>query len=108
MLSKPHRKFCNAIVSGLTGVRAYALAGPTMLALVEKHLWLARVVRTNLARLDPEIDGDLLVNLHIENGRKTLRMSKIRIAERIASREPSAHSRALESHGASIREPVHV
>ena len=86
MLSKPHRKFCEAIVSGLTGVRAYALTyprcslktarfnashlrakphiqqeiarmraqadaivGPTVLTLIEKRLWLARVVRANLA-----------------------------------------------------------
>ena len=104
MLSKPHRKFCEAIVSGLTGVRAYALAyprcslktarfnashlrakpsiqqeiarmraqanaivGPVVLTLIEKRLWLARVVRANLYRLDPEIDGDLLVSLHVEN-----------------------------------------
>jgi phage terminase small subunit len=103
MLSKPHRKFCQAIVTGLTGVRAYALAyprsslktarinashlrtkpqiheeiarlraqadaiaGPAVLNLIEKRRWLARVVRANLARLDPEIDGDLLVSLHVD------------------------------------------
>ena len=102
MLSKPHRNFCEAIVTRLTGVRAYALAysrcslktarfnashlrakpsiqqeiarlraqadaivGPVVLTLIEKRLWLARVVRANLARLDPEIDGDLLVSLHV-------------------------------------------
>ena len=109
MLSKPHRKFCEGIVSGLTGVRAYALAYPScslntarinasqlrakphiqqeiarrraqaeaivgsdVLILIEKRRWLARVVRANLAYLDPEIDGDLLVSLHVKGGAKTL------------------------------------
>jgi hypothetical protein len=122
MLSKPHRKFCEAIVSGCTGVRAYALAyprcslktarfnashlrakphiqqeiarmraqadaivGPTVLTLIEKRLWLARVVRANLAYLDPEIDGDLLVNLDIEDGRKQPRVRKMRIANKLAA-----------------------
>jgi hypothetical protein len=103
MLSKPHCKFCESIISGLTGVRAYALAyprcslktarfnashlraklqiqdeiarlraqadtiaGPAVLTLIEKRRWLARVVRANLALLDPKIDGDLLVSLHVE------------------------------------------
>jgi phage terminase small subunit len=122
MLSKPHRKFCEAIVSGLTGVRAYALAyphcslktarfnashlrakphiqqeiarlraqadaivGPTVLTLIEKRLWLARVVRANLARLDPEIDGDLLVSLHVEKEDKKRHVSRIRIANKLAA-----------------------
>ena len=122
MLSKPHRKFCEAIVSGLTGVRAYALAyprcslntarinasqlrakphiqqeiarrraqaeaivGQDVLVLIEKRRWLARVVRANLFRLDPEIDGDLLVSLHIEEGRKKPRVSRMRIANKLAA-----------------------
>jgi hypothetical protein len=122
MLSKPHRKFCEEIVSGLPGVRAYALAypscslktarfnashlrakphiqqeiarlraqadaivGPTVLTLIEKRLWLARVVRANLAFLDPETDGDLLVSLHIEEGRKQARVSRMRIANKLAA-----------------------
>jgi hypothetical protein len=122
MLSKPHRKFCEGIVSGLTGVRAYALAyprcslntarinasqlrakphiqqeiarrraqadtiaGPDVLILIEKRRWLARVVRANLAFLDPEIDGDLLVSLQVEKGRKQPRVSKMRIANKLAA-----------------------
>jgi hypothetical protein len=122
MLSKPHRKFCEGIVSGLTGVRAYALAyphcslntarinasqlrakphiqqeiarrraqadaivGSDVLILIEKRRWLARVVRANLAFLDPEIDGDLLVSLHVEERRKQPRVSKMRIANKLAA-----------------------
>src|SRR6185369_9587409 len=122
MLSKPHRKFCEAIVSGLTGVRAYALAyprcslktarfnashlrakppiqqeiarmraqadavvGPVVLTLIEKRLWLARVVRANLFRLDPEIDGDLLVSFHVEKEDKKRQVSRIRIFNKLAA-----------------------
>src|SRR5258707_14523855 len=107
MLSKPRRKFCEGIVTGLSGVRAYALAyprcslktacvnashlrakphiqeeiarlrtqadaiaGPVVLALIEKRRWLARVVRANLALRDPKIDGEMLVSLQVNEGRK--------------------------------------
>jgi hypothetical protein len=122
MLSEPHRKFCEGIVTGLTGVRAYALsypccslktarvnashlrakppiqqeiarlraqadaiAGTAVMLLIEKRRWLARVVRANLALLDPEIDGDLLVSLQIEEGRKRPRVKRIRIADKIVA-----------------------
>ena len=122
MLSKPHRKFCEGIVSGPTGVRAYALAyprcslntarinasqlrakphiqqeiarrraqaeaivGSDVLILIEKRRWLARVVRANLAFLDPEIDGDLLVSLDIEEGRKQPRVRKLRIFNKLTA-----------------------
>jgi hypothetical protein len=122
MLPPPQPGAPEGIVSGLTGVRAYATAyprcslntarinasqlrakphiqqeiarrraqaeaivGPDVLILIEKRRWLARVVRANLAFLDPEIDGDLLVSLHVEEGRKQPRVSKMRIANKLAA-----------------------
>jgi hypothetical protein len=52
MLAKPHRKFCEGIVSGLT--------------LIEKRR-LARIVRANRTQRDSKIDGDLLVRLHVNS-----------------------------------------
>ena len=122
MLSTPHRKFCEAIVSGLTGVRAYsqaypscslnsarinasqlrakphiqqeiarlraqanAIAGPAVLTLLEKRVWLARVVRAHLADLDPQIDSDLLVSLHVEKDDKKRQVRKIRIFNKLTA-----------------------
>ena len=41
--------------------------------------------RANLALLNPEMDGELLVSLHIDNGLKTHSMSKIRVSDKIAA-----------------------
>jgi hypothetical protein len=133
------RKFCGRIVTGLSGVRVYALAyprcslktarinashlrpnphiqeevvrlraqahaiaGPVVLALIEKLRWLARVVRVNLALLNPKIDGDLLVSLHVHEGRKIPRMRKIRISDKIGRpggvSVPAQLVRALPPH----------
>jgi hypothetical protein len=65
--------------------QADAIVGPTVLTLIEKRLWLARVVRANLAFLDPEIDGDLLVSLDIDDGRKQPRVRKMRIFNKLTA-----------------------
>jgi hypothetical protein len=119
-----HRKFCEGIVTGLSGVRAYALAyprcslktarlnashlrakphiqgeiaplraqadassGSAVLALIEKRRWLARVVRANLALLNPKIDGELLVSLYVDEALKKPHMRKICIADKVVAIE---------------------
>jgi hypothetical protein len=125
MRSKPHRKFSEGTVTGLSVVCADALASPrcsletarlnashprvkpniqkdiarlraqadviarpAVLALIEEHCWLARVVRANLALLDPKIDGDLLVSLHLDKVRKNHRVRKIRVPDKILAINP--------------------
>jgi hypothetical protein len=122
MLSKPHRKFCESIVTGLTGVRAYTLAyprcSPKTARFNASHLRTKPQIQDEIARLraqadaiagpavlnltreaplvgsgrpgepgplDPEIDGDLLVSLHVEKEDKTCHVSRIRIANKLAA-----------------------
>jgi hypothetical protein len=96
MLSKPHGKFWEKIVSRLSDGRAYALAyprcslarlrspadaiaAPSALNLIEKRRYLAQILRANLALRDPKIDGEMLVSHHVDHGRKLPIVSTIRI-----------------------------
>jgi hypothetical protein len=102
MLSRLHRKFCEKIITGLSDGRSFALAyphcslktarlraqvdaiaGPAVLALIEKRRCLARVVWANLALRDPKIDGEMLVSLHVDDGRKKPHFKKVCIADEI-------------------------
>jgi hypothetical protein len=51
----------------------------------------ARDVRADLALFDQKIDGDLLVNLHVENRRKLHRAKEIRIAGNIVAIKLKTH-----------------
>jgi hypothetical protein len=69
------------------------VSSPPQYQLFEKRRWLARVVRANLALLNPKIDGDLLVSLHGDEERNGPPVREIRIADKIVASKLDRTSR---------------